>query len=100
MKLDFTDGTTTNIQTKIVELEVQLRLAEDENGFLNLELDDLEKECEKARGSDCIYLNKKIDTKKKEIETSEAKVEMLEREQRYYKQALYQGYIEIVDDHS
>ena len=95
MKIDFTDGTTTNVQTKIVELEVQLRLAEDENGFLNRELDDLEKECEKARGAECIFLNKKVDAKKKEIEANEAKVEMLEREQRYYKQALRQGYIEI-----
>lgn len=92
----FVQETVSKIQFRIVELEVRLRLAEDENGNLNKDLDELEEEHKTARGASVITLSKQIETKKHEIEKSEEEIELLEREQRYYKQQLESGSIEPV----
>lgn len=88
--------TISKIQYKIVELEVQLRLAEDENGFLNKDLDELEQQEKTAKGVERVVLSKRIDAKKVVIEQSETKIELLERTKRYYQEQLDSGTIDTI----
>jgi len=96
MKMDFNPGTIVNIQTKIVELEVEIRLAENECDFLNEVIAEEKEELQKTKGRvEATILANKIGDHQKQLEEVEVRCDHLEREQRFYKEELNKGYIEF-----
>lgn len=96
MKMDFHQGTIVNLQTKIVELEVELRLAEHEYDFLSeIIVSERDKLKKMPHGIEAKALALKIGDHQNQLETVEVKCDRLEREQRFYKEELNKGYIEF-----
>lgn len=85
--------TIAMIQMKIVDLEIQIRLKEDECDFLNEVITvaraDLKKNA--LRTYEIRELNKKIEETTKQLESAEVECDRLERTQLYYKQQLDSG---------